>query len=103
MTEQPHDTPAFQHAAEYTIAVTFVVAGGKRPRTADHRAHRVGEQIANYTAPWAKSVEVTAAGGASTHGTVTWPTPIPSLSIAVSAAGRSPRPASAAPPTATPS
>lgn len=76
MTEQPHDTPAFQHAAEYTIAVTFVVAGGKRPRTADQRAHRVFEQIANYTARLGHVVEVTAAGGASTDGTVTWPTPV---------------------------
>lgn len=41
MTEQPHETPAFQHAAEFTVVITFVVSGGKRPRTALERTLHV--------------------------------------------------------------
>lgn len=76
MTQQPHETPEFQHAAEFTIAVTFVVAGGKRPRTANGRARRIFAQIASYTARLGHVVEVTATGGPSHRGTVTWPSPI---------------------------
>lgn len=87
MTPQPHETPEFQHAAEFTIAVTFVVAGGKRSRTANQRAQRIFEQIANSAARLGHIVEVTAVGGPSHKSKITWPSP-----IAFSAANTDPLP-----------
>lgn len=76
MSERPYDSPAFQHAVEYTVAVTFVVAGGKRRGTAERRCKRVAERIANFTARLADVVEVTAAGGFSRDGELSLRSPV---------------------------
>lgn len=65
---RPHETPEFRHAAEYTVTITFRVAGGVRWQTALRRAHRVAERLANHAARAARVVEVTAIGGPSEHG-----------------------------------
>lgn len=67
MTE-PHETPEFYNSTEYTLTVTFRVAGGARWQTAHRRARRVAERLANAAARAAHVVEVTAVGGASSDG-----------------------------------
>lgn len=67
MTE-PHETPEFFNSAEYTISITFRVAGGARRQTAHRRARKIAERLANAAARAAHVVEVTAAGGASSDG-----------------------------------
>ena len=76
MSQRPYDTPAFQHAAEYTITLTFVVAGGKRRGTAERHAKRVAERLANHAARLADVVEVVAVGGVSYDGKPHAPYPI---------------------------
>lgn len=72
----PYETPEFQHSAEFTVAVTFVVAGGKRPFTVDRRARRIFEQIANHAARLNDVLEVGAAGGPSHKGEISWRRPV---------------------------
>jgi len=70
----PHETPAFQNAAEYVVAITFTVAGGARARTADGRAEGVAERLANAAARAAGVVKVAAVTGpASGDGTMLVP------------------------------
>ena len=70
----PHETPQFQNAAEYVVAITFTVAGGKRRQTAQRRAERVAERLANATARAADVVEVSAVTGpTSSDGTMLIP------------------------------
>jgi hypothetical protein len=76
MTERPYHTPAFQNAVEYTVTLTFVVAGGQRRGTAERRGDRVAERLANAAARLADVVEVVASGGLSHNGTASWPRPI---------------------------
>lgn len=71
---QPHETPQFQNAVEYIVAITFTVAGGARQRTADRRAERVAERLANAAARAANVVEVAAVTGpSSSDGTMLVP------------------------------
>lgn len=68
MTVQPHETSEFRNAVEYTVAITFRVAGGVRHGTADRRAIRIAEHLASAAARTAGVVEVTARSGPSTRG-----------------------------------
>lgn len=73
-----HETPQFQNAVEYIVAITFTVAGGARQRTADRRAERVAERLANAAARAANVVEVAAVTGpSSSDGTMLVPGPPP--------------------------
>lgn len=65
---QPHETPEFRNSAEYTVTVTFRVAGGARWQTAHRHARCIAERLANHAARAAQVVEVTAVGGPSEHG-----------------------------------
>ena len=70
----PHETPQFQNAAEYVVAITYTVAGGARRRTAERRAERVAERLANAAARAADVVEVSAVTGpTSSDGTMLIP------------------------------
>lgn len=73
MNERPYETPAFQNAAEYTVTLTFVIAGGKRRGTAQRRGERVAERLTNYAARLADVVDLVATGGLSHKGEVTMP------------------------------
>jgi hypothetical protein len=65
MAADPHDAPAFYNAVTFTVAVTYTVEGGARFGTADRRARRVAERLANHAARTAGAVEVTAVPGPS--------------------------------------
>lgn len=67
MSLQPHETPAFQNAVRYAVVVTFTVADGARRRTAERRARKVAERLANAAARAAGVVEVTAVAGVATE------------------------------------
>lgn len=62
MTDR-HETDRFRHAATYTVAVTFTVAGGARPGTAHRRAQRAAERIAGAAARLSDVVEATTTVG----------------------------------------
>jgi hypothetical protein len=64
----PHETREFTNAVEYTIQLTFVVAGGARWRTAHARARRLAERLANTAARAKGVVDVRAVAGASHDG-----------------------------------
>lgn len=64
----PHETDAFRNSDEYTISITFRVEGAARWQTAQRRAQRIAERLANHAARAAHVVEVTAVGGASHDG-----------------------------------
>lgn len=85
MAVQPHETPEFRNAAEFTVTITFKVAGGERLRTAEGRARKVAERLTAAATRMAGVVEVSARGGASREGDVHWPSPI---SFAAANAGR---------------
>ena len=70
---RPYETPQFRNQAEFTIAVTFVVAGGARPQTALRRARRIAERLANTAARAAGVVDVRAVGGVSRKGEMNGP------------------------------
>lgn len=59
----PHETDRFRHAATYTVAVTFTVAGGARAGTAHRRAQRAAERIAGAAVRLSDVVEATATVG----------------------------------------
>jgi hypothetical protein len=63
-----HETREFTNAVEYTIQLTFVVAGGARWRTAHARARRIAERLANTAARAKGVVDVRAVAGASHDG-----------------------------------
>lgn len=84
---QPYETPAFSHSAEFTVAITVVVAGGKRHTTADARARRIFERLANHAARSKPALEVTATAGASHKGEILWNT-----AVAFTAGNTSPDP-----------
>jgi hypothetical protein len=73
---QPYQTPWFQHSAEFTLTLTVVIAGGARPSTASRRARQTFERVANHTTRLKDVVAVTAVGGPSHHGQVSWPQPV---------------------------
>jgi hypothetical protein len=64
----PHEAREFTNAVEYTIQLTFVVAGGARWRTAHARARNVAERLANTAARAKGVVDVRAVAGASHDG-----------------------------------
>lgn len=76
MSDRAYQTPAFQHAVEYTVSLRLVIAGGKRRGTAERRGLRVAERLASYAARLADVVEVTGAAGVSHDGQVSFPRPI---------------------------
>jgi hypothetical protein len=63
MSGAAHERPEFSNAARWTVAVTFTVTGGARPRTADRRAERITERLVNAAARAADVVEVSAVAG----------------------------------------
>jgi hypothetical protein len=69
----PHEAREFTNAVEYTVQLTFVVAGGARWRTAHARARRIAERLANTAARAKGVVEVRAVAGASHDGEVLTP------------------------------
>jgi len=73
---RPHETNQFRNAVEYTVQVTFVVAGGARWRTAYGRARRVAERLANTAARTSHVLEVTAVAGPSRDGQLASSQPI---------------------------
>jgi hypothetical protein len=68
-----HETREFRNSVEYTIQLTFVVAGGARWRTAHARARRIAERLANTAARAKGVVDVRAVAGASHDGEVCLP------------------------------
>ncbi len=63
-----HESPRFRNAVEYTIAITVTLAGGARYGTADRRADKLAERLANTAARCGEAVQVTAVAGPSHHG-----------------------------------
>ena len=76
MNIQPHERPEFTEAATYTVAITFTVEGGRALGTADRRAARVAERLANTAVRTPGVVEVTATAGPSHGGVVASPTTV---------------------------
>jgi hypothetical protein len=73
----PHETPQFRNSATYTVTLTYTVPGGSRVETAQRRAKRVAEQIANAASRLRTVVDVHAvAGPAGADGELLWPTPV---------------------------
>lgn len=58
-----HERAEFQNAASWTVAITFVVAGGARRDTARARAEKLAARIVSAAARLAGVVEVRAVGG----------------------------------------
>lgn len=65
---EPYERPEFQNAVEYTVSITYRVAGGAQHGTADRRAERVAERLANAAARAKHVVEVSALAGESRKG-----------------------------------
>jgi hypothetical protein len=63
-----HEAREFANSVEYTVQITFVVAGGARWRTAHARARKVAERLANTAARAKGVVEVHAVAGAGRNG-----------------------------------
>ena len=76
MTMAPHERPEFTEAATYTVAVTITVEGGRALGTADRRAMRVAERLANTAVRTPGVVEVTATAGPCQDGVVASTTPV---------------------------
>jgi hypothetical protein len=66
----PHEAREFTNSVEYTMKLTFVVAGGARWRTAHARARKVAERLASTAARAKGVVDVRAVAGASHDGEV---------------------------------
>ena len=76
MNIKPHERPEFTEAATYTVAITITVEGGRALGTADRRAARVAERLANTAVRTPGVVEVTATAGPSQDGVVASPTTV---------------------------
>lgn len=70
---RPHEAREFTNSVEYTIQLTFVVAGGARWRTGHARARKVAERLANTAARAKGVVDVRAVAGASRDGQLQTP------------------------------
>jgi hypothetical protein len=68
-----HEAREFTNSVEYTVQLTFVVAGGARWRTAHARARRIAERLANTAARTKGVVDVRAVAGASHDGQLLTP------------------------------
>jgi len=66
----PHEAREFTNSVEYTIRLTFVVAGGARWQTGHTRAREIAEGLANTVARAKGVVEARAVAGASHDGEV---------------------------------
>lgn len=74
MTARPHERPEFYNAVTYAVTVAITVEGGKRRGTADRRARKVAERLANSAARTPGVIEVSASAGWTTKdGEVHWP------------------------------
>lgn len=73
MAGEPHDDAAFANSVTYTVKVTMTVRGGVRRDTADRRARRVAERVADAAARAKDVVEATAVAGPSRDGEILWP------------------------------
>lgn len=73
---EPYETPEFSNSAEFTVVITLAVAGGKRPFTVDRRARRIFERLANHAARCKDVLQVTAKGGPSCNGEISWSRPV---------------------------
>lgn len=73
MTGQPHERAEFYNAVTYAVTVTVTVQGAKRHGTADGRARKVAERLANAAARIPGVVEVSATAGPTVNGEVTRP------------------------------
>ncbi len=72
-----HEHPEFVNAAEFTVKITLTVAGGARRETAERRATRIAERLADVAARARDVVAVIADAGPSRDGeTVSWPQPV---------------------------
>jgi hypothetical protein len=69
----PHELREVTNSVEYTIQLTFVVAGGARWRTAHARARKIAERLANTAARAKGVVDVRAVAGASHDGELLTP------------------------------
>jgi hypothetical protein len=69
----PHETRKFTNSVEYTIQLTFVVAGGARWQSAHARARRIAERLANTAARAKGVVDVRAVAGTSHDGQLLTP------------------------------
>lgn len=69
----PHEDSAFTNAVTYTASITYTVAGGVRRGTADDRARKVAERLANAAARIPVVMEVSATAGWTVNGKVHWP------------------------------
>lgn len=70
MTDQPHHRPEFANAVTYAVMLTITVQGGKRRGTADRRARKVAERLANAAARSQGVVDVSASAGVTVNGEV---------------------------------
>lgn len=73
MTAEPHERDEFTNAVEYTVAITVVVEGGARHGTADRRARRIAQRLADHAARAKHVVDATAAAGFSHEGEILSP------------------------------
>lgn len=69
----PHERPEFTNQATYTVAITYTVTGGARRATADRRAEKVAERLANAACRLGDVVDVTATAGANVNGEIILP------------------------------
>jgi hypothetical protein len=73
VTGQPYERPEFTNATTYTVTLTITVEGGKRRDTADRRARKVAERLANTAARIPGVLEISATAGWTSNGKVCWP------------------------------
>ena len=70
---RPYETNEFRNSVEFTVAITFVVAGGARWQTAYRRARKIVERLTNTAARAKGVVDVRAVAGASHKGEIATP------------------------------
>jgi hypothetical protein len=76
MATPPHESPEFTNASEFTVTITFTVAGGARRQTAERRARKTAARLADAATRISGVVEVSARGGVSYDRKPSWPSPI---------------------------
>lgn len=76
MTGKPHHRPEFRNAVTYMVAITYTVEGGARQGTADRRASKIAERLANNVARASGVVDVSATVDRSYGGEVVCPEPV---------------------------
>jgi hypothetical protein len=76
MSVEPHERPEFANATEFTVKLTYVVAGGKRHGTSRRRAWTVASRLADAAARASGVIDVAAVGGPSHDGEILWADPV---------------------------